>query len=65
MTDKVDSIVAYILWLLDRKVAEVIVSVRSQIDALSIAQLEALGEALLDFTQPAELTAWLAENQAS
>jgi predicted transposase YdaD len=31
-------------------------------EALSIDQLEALGETLLDFTQPQELTNWLARN---
>ena len=30
-----------------------------QINALSIAQLESLGEALLDFSSIADLTTWL------
>ena len=34
----------------------------SQIRSLSIDQLEALGEALLDFTQPEELITWLERN---
>jgi hypothetical protein len=29
---------------------------------LSLAQLEALAEALLDFTQPTDLETWLANN---
>lgn len=34
---------------------------RSRIAALPLAQLEALGEALLDFSTMADLEAWLAE----
>ncbi|WP_448571275.1 DUF4351 domain-containing protein [Trichothermofontia sp.] len=37
----------------------------AQVEALVIEQLEALGEALLDFTQPEELTTWLAHNSAT
>ncbi len=36
-----------------------------QIQQLSLNQLENLGEALLDFSQPGDLVAWLAANQAS
>jgi hypothetical protein len=50
-----------VLRLLIRKVGELPDSVRSQIDALTITQLEALGEALLDFSSLAGLEAWLAE----
>jgi hypothetical protein len=32
---------------------------RSQIQALSLTQLEALGEALLDFTKPDDLDEWM------
>jgi hypothetical protein len=32
---------------------------RSQIQALSLPQLEALGEALLDFTTPDDLHEWI------
>ncbi len=32
---------------------------RSQIQALSLDQLEALGEALLDFTEPNDLNEWM------
>jgi Domain of unknown function (DUF4351) len=35
--------------------------VRSRVDALTIAQLESLGEALLDFSNLSDLEAWLAE----
>lgn len=37
--------------------------VRSHIDVLAIAQLEALEEALLDFSRLADLEAWLGEQE--
>ncbi|KAM3114373.1 DUF4351 domain-containing protein [Phormidesmis sp. 146-33] len=37
------------------------VSLRDRVSSLSIEQLEALGEALLDFTDVANLEAWLTE----
>jgi predicted transposase YdaD len=49
-----------ILRQLNRQVGEVPESVRSRVAALSISQLEELGEALLDFTSLADLEAWLA-----
>ncbi|NJM68339.1 MAG: DUF4351 domain-containing protein [Acaryochloris sp. RU_4_1] len=36
---------------------------QSQIQALSLDQLEALGEALLDFSEPADLVGWLQDNR--
>ncbi|MGF1492421.1 MAG: Rpn family recombination-promoting nuclease/putative transposase [Microcoleaceae cyanobacterium] len=39
--------------------------VRSQINQLSLEQLEVLGEALLDFSSSEDLTNWLQENQNS
>jgi predicted transposase/invertase (TIGR01784 family) len=50
---------ALILRLLSRRIGEVTPEQRSQIQALSINQLEALGEALLDFTKPGDLEEWL------
>jgi hypothetical protein len=50
-----------VLRLLTRKVGEIPDSVRSQIDALAIAQLEALEEALLDFANLSDLETWLRE----
>jgi predicted transposase/invertase (TIGR01784 family) len=41
------------------RVGEVIPEMRSQIQALSLTQLEALGEALLDFTKPDDLDEWM------
>ena len=49
-----------VLRLLTRRVGELPESVRSQIDHLSLPQLEALGEALLDFSKLVDLETWLA-----
>ncbi|WP_442861100.1 DUF4351 domain-containing protein [Calothrix sp. NIES-3974] len=45
---------------LTRRVGELPQPVRSQVESLSLEQLENLGEALLDFTSMADLDAWLA-----
>ncbi|QZZ23768.1 DUF4351 domain-containing protein [Leptothermofonsia sichuanensis E412] len=49
-----------VLRLLTRRVGELPEGVRSQIDQLSLPQLEALGEALLDFSSLSDLEGWLA-----
>ncbi|MGR3277220.1 Rpn family recombination-promoting nuclease/putative transposase [Acaryochloris marina NIES-2412] len=54
-----------ILRQLTRRIGDVSPEVRAQIQSLSLDQLEALGEALLDFTEPTDLVNWLQENQAS
>jgi predicted transposase YdaD len=51
-----------ILRQLTRRVGELPQSARSQIDHLSLSQLEALGEALLDFNGSADLENWLQKN---
>ncbi|MFB2922122.1 DUF4351 domain-containing protein [Aerosakkonema funiforme] len=48
-----------ILRLLRRRVGELEPSTEERIRALSITQWEDLAEALLDFSSPADLTAWL------
>ncbi|NEO11267.1 MULTISPECIES: Rpn family recombination-promoting nuclease/putative transposase [unclassified Moorena] len=48
-----------ILRLLLRRIGEVSPEMRSQVQALSLPQLEALGEALLDFTKPEDLDEWM------
>ncbi|BAU10539.1 hypothetical protein LEP3755_10230 [Leptolyngbya sp. NIES-3755] len=48
-----------ILRQLNRRVGEVPETVRQRVEQLTIDQLEALGEALLDFAQLADLQAWL------
>ena len=50
---------ALILRQLSRRIGEVTPERRSQIQSLSINQLEALGEALLDFTKRSDLEEWL------
>ena len=52
-----------VLRQLSRRIGEIPVEVRSQIQALSLEQTEALGEALLDFADRSDLEAWLEENQ--
>ncbi|NJM68086.1 MAG: Rpn family recombination-promoting nuclease/putative transposase [Acaryochloris sp. RU_4_1] len=51
-----------ILRQLTRRIGDV-ADLQSQIQALSLDQLEALGEALLDFTEPADLVNWLQDNR--
>ncbi len=48
-----------ILRLLTRRIGGVAPALQDQVQALSLAQLEALGEALLDFSDPADLVKWL------
>jgi Domain of unknown function (DUF4351) len=48
-----------ILRLLTRRISKVPPSLRSQIENLSLAQLEFLGEALLDFANVDDLESWL------
>jgi predicted transposase YdaD len=48
-----------VLRLLVRRIGEVTPEKRSPIQALSLPQLEALGEALLDFTKPTDLDEWM------
>ena len=48
-----------ILRLLTRRIGEVSPEMRSQIQALSLPQLEALGEVLLDFKKPDDLHEWI------
>ena len=51
-----------ILRLLTRRLGSLSLEMRSQIQALSLDQLEALGDVLLDFTDPVELKQWLKAN---
>ncbi len=48
-----------ILRLLTRRVGILPSKIRSQVESLSLPQLESLGEALLDFTSADDLSAWL------
>ena len=51
--------VLLILRLLTRRFGAVSPGMQAQIQVLSLYQLELLGEALLDFSQPSELQDWL------
>jgi hypothetical protein len=51
-----------VLRLLQRRVGELTQEVRERIQSLSLVQLEALGEALLDFTGLEDLLSWLEAN---
>jgi predicted transposase YdaD len=54
-----------ILRLLHRRVGELPEAIRLQVVALSLPQLEALGEALLDFTGLPDLETWLNQRAGS
>jgi len=53
-----------ILRLLNRQIGDISPKLRSQIQSLSLDQLEALGEALLDFSESADLVNWLQDHQS-
>jgi Domain of unknown function (DUF4351) len=52
-----------VLRLLKRRVGDISVDAEGMVKALSVERLEALGEALLDFTQVGDLMAWLERNK--
>jgi predicted transposase YdaD len=51
---------ALILRQLNRRVGNISIDLEARIKILPLAQLEELGEALLDFSQMADLVTWLA-----
>ena len=53
---------ALILRQLSRRIGELAPEVKVQVQALSLAQLESLGDALLDFSRPADLLSWLQDH---
>ncbi len=53
-----------VLKLLQKRVGELSLDVYSRIQSLSLTQLEALGEALLDFTGMEDLLFWFQANQS-
>ena len=59
---KLEEAQSLILRQLTRRIGDVSPESRSQIQSLSLDQLETLGEALLDFTESADLVNWLQEN---
>lgn len=55
--------ISMIIRQLPRRIGLLTPEMQARIQALSIAQLEDLGEALLDFSQPTDLTNWLESHQ--
>jgi Domain of unknown function (DUF4351) len=51
-----------VLRLLKRRIGELSPVIQTQIPALSLAQIESLGEALLDFTSAEDLSVWMQRN---
>jgi hypothetical protein len=45
-----------------RRIGNMTPTIQAQVQALSLTQLESLGEALLDFSAPADLIIWINEN---
>jgi predicted transposase/invertase (TIGR01784 family) len=62
---RVEEAQALVMRQLARRIGEVSSEQRSQIQALSLTQLESLGEALLDFSNSAELEEWLRSQSIS
>jgi Domain of unknown function (DUF4351) len=52
------------LWILAPTLSKPILALESRVKALPLAQLEELGEALLDFSQMNDLVAWLDVDRA-
>ena len=52
-----------VLRLLNRRVGSLSLELSSQVQQLTLPQLEDLGEALLDFTGLADLEGWLGQNR--
>jgi predicted transposase YdaD len=53
-----------VLRQLARRIGSVAPEVRSHVQSLSLAQIEALGEALLDFSSPSDLMSWLQQHES-
>ena len=51
--------IAFALRLLKRRLGNVTPQLETKVQSLSVEQLEALGEALLDYRSEAEIKAWL------
>lgn len=56
--------ISMIIRQINRRFGPLTPEIQARIQTLSITQLEDLGEALLDFSQPTDLTAWLESHQA-
>ncbi|MFE1744906.1 DUF4351 domain-containing protein [Coleofasciculus sp. H7-2] len=61
---KKEEALSLIMRLLARRLGAVDPQMQERIQALPIAQLEELGEALLDFTAASDLAVWFEEHQS-
>lgn len=61
---KLEEALSLVFRLLSRRVGSISPNAQAQIQSLSLPQIEALGEALLDFSTSDDLTFWLQDNQA-
>jgi predicted transposase YdaD len=62
---RLEGAIALVLRLLTRKVGELPAAILPQVQGLTLPQIEALGEALLEFTGLPDLQAWLNQNAPS
>lgn len=60
---KIEEALSLVLRLLSRRIGNISPEVRLQVQTLPLPQIEALGEALLDFSSLNDLTSWLHNNQ--
>lgn len=60
---KLEGELSLVLRQLLRRFGSISPNAQAQIQSLSLPQIEALGEALLDFSAPDDLTNWLQANQ--
>ena len=58
-----DEALSFLSRLLTRRIGAIAPQISEQIQTLSVEELENLGEALLDFSEAADLTNWLNERQ--
>jgi predicted transposase YdaD len=56
---KIEGELNFALRLLTRRIGTIAPQAEAQIRSLSLTQIEELGEALLDFSQPSDLSDWL------
>jgi predicted transposase YdaD len=60
----VEGELSMVLRLLQKRLGQLSPTVREQIESFPLAKIEALGEALLDFTGADDLSQWLQQNQS-
>ncbi|NJK65688.1 MAG: DUF4351 domain-containing protein [Microcoleus sp. SU_5_3] len=58
-----DEALSFLTRQLTRRIGAIAPQISEQIQTLSVEELEDLGEALLDFSEPSDLTNWLSDRQ--